>query len=427
MMTVRELVFKEISHRKLSFALGIFSMLIAVACVVGSLTLLTAHDLRTEKIVEAKDAAMRGEMTRMEDDYRRIMRELGYNVLILHKDQDIADLYARGYATAYFPEGWVDRLIEGKIQTLNHLLPVLQQKVVWPEQGRGITMIGIRGQTPMPHRPVERSPMMEPVPSGKMDIGDAVARSLNLSVGDKVQLFGKEFVINKRFPRRGNQDDNTIWISLLQAQEILRKPGRINGILALECVCLTESLGKIVEEVTTLLPETQVFEFSSLVVARADARKRAAETHRLAIEQEKSNRAELRKAREGMASVLAPLVMVGSMIWILALTFGNVRERRSEIGILRAIGVRSRQILIAFIGKALVMGAAGAILGFPTGLIIGSLWVDQELVRLNPVQLFDVPLFLTVLLAAPILAGIAAWAPGAIAADQDPAIVLREE
>lgn len=426
-MTIRQLILKEIAHRKLSFALGLFSVLIAVACLVGALTLLSAHDLRTEKIVEAKEAATREEMIRMEDDYRRIMRKLGYNVLILHKDQDIADLHARGYATNYFPEEWVERLIEGEIQTLNHLLPVLQQKIRWPEQGREVIVTGIRGQVPMLFRRIQRSPIMEPVPEGKMDVGETVARSLNVDSGDKVKLLGREFVINKQFPRRGNQDDNTIWINLRQAQEILNRPGEINGILALECVCTPDSLGKITKEVTDLLPDTQVFEFSSLVIARAEARNRAAETHKMAIEQEKANRAALRQAREGMASVLAPLVMIGCMIWILALTFGNVRERRSEIGIMRALGIRSRQIMVAFIGKALLMGAAGALMGFPIGLLIGSLWGEQELVRLNPVQLFDLPLFIAVLLAAPVLAGIAAWAPAVLAADQDPAMVLREE
>lgn len=426
-MTIRELILKEIAHRKLSFAVGLFSVVIAVACLVGAFTLLSAHDLRTERIIELKEAATREEMARMEDDYRKIMRRLGYNVLILHKDQDLADLHARGHANKYFPLEWATRLADGKIETLNHLLPVLQQKIVWPERRREIVLTGIHGQVPLLHRRIERSPIMETVPEGKADIGHEIAGGLNLSPGDKLTLMGREFVVNKSFPRRGNQDDNTIWINLKQAQEMLNRPGMINGILALECICTYDSLGKIAEEVEGMLPEAQVFEFSSLVIARAEARGRAAEAHKSAIEQEKANRVALKQAREGFASVLAPLVLIGCMVWIALLTYGNVRERRSEIGILRALGVRSGQIVRVFVGKAVLMGLIGGFLGFGVGLLAGSLWGEQDVIALNPLQLFDARLFAAVLVGSPVLAGLAGWSPALLAADQDPARVLREE
>ena len=55
-MHIGQLVVKEVLHRKLHFALGLFSVTIAVACLVGALTLLRAHDMRTDQIIALKEA-----------------------------------------------------------------------------------------------------------------------------------------------------------------------------------------------------------------------------------------------------------------------------------------------------------------------------------------------------------------------------------
>ena len=77
-------------------------------------------------------------------------------------------------------------------------------------------------------------------------------------------------------PQRGNQDDITLWINLREAQQILGKEGRINAIQALECNCAADRLGQIRDDIGRVLPDTQVIEFSSQALARAEARNRAA-------------------------------------------------------------------------------------------------------------------------------------------------------
>ena len=119
--------------------------------------------------------------------------------------------------------------------------------------------------------------------------------------------------------------------------------------------------------------------------------------------------------------------MIGSGVWISLLALGNVRDRRAEIGILRALGLRSWQILVIFLGKAIAMGLAGACLGYAAGREIGLLW--REAPGAPPIHLayFDLRLLLLVLAAAPLLAALASWLPAMSAAQQDPATVLREE
>ena len=50
-MTTWRLVWKEIAHRKLSFALGLSCVAVAAGCLVGVVTLLRVHDMRTQQIL----------------------------------------------------------------------------------------------------------------------------------------------------------------------------------------------------------------------------------------------------------------------------------------------------------------------------------------------------------------------------------------
>ncbi len=427
-MTIRQLMWKEITHRKLSFTLGLIAVVIAVACLTGALTLLRAHDLRTEQIIAHKEAATKAAMDSLADDYRKIMKQLGYNTLILSGAQQLDALYANGYATSYMPEAYAERLAAARVTTLNHLLPVLQQKMRWPEQGRDILLTGICGQLRVKGVTADKqAPIMQPVPKGGLDMGAEIARELHLTAGSTVTLLGESFTLHKVFRHKGTADDFGVWINLDRAQALLKQPGKINGILALECICAPDALAQITAEVARVLPDVQVFEFSALAATRAAARTRADTAGKKAIAEETTHRAALRRERESLASVAAPLTIAGCALWILLLFLGNVRERRTEIGILRAIGLRSGQLHLLFAGKAMLMGLLGAAIGYFAGLLVGSVWGEAPDFRHYPLQLFDPLLLLAMLTLAPVLAGLAGWLPAMLAAEQDPATALREE
>jgi hypothetical protein len=426
-MRVGRLIVREILYRKMNFALGTVSVLVAVGCLVAEFTLLRVHDVRTEQIIAAKEAQTQEKMAKMEDDYRLITKNMGFNIVILPKDQNLSDLYAEDYASQYMPEEYCTRLAHSNILTIQHILPCLQQKMKWPERERTIILIGTRGEVPN-LKQIPKEPILDAVPTGTMVLGYELHRSMNLKVGDKVSLLGKTFTVNKCYPERGNKDDITIWIALREAQELLGKTGLINAILALECNCLSpDRVGEIRSDIAAILPDTQVIELASQALARAEARNRAAAAAREAIEAEKAHRARLRNESEQFAAVLVPLVLIGCAVWIALLAFANVRERKTEIGILRAIGFRSSQILTIFLGKAVLMGAMGGLLGYFAGLVVGAKAGEAAPAGAKPMLLFDPSLFFWVVLLALSLCATASWIPAMIAARQDPAVVLREE
>lgn len=344
-MTIWSLLIREILHRKLNFALAVLSVVVASGSLIGSIALLRIHDVRTDQILEQKEAELKQSTVKLNDETRKAMLKLGFNIVILPKDQNLSDWYSEDYASKYMPEKYVDQLADSGIVTVRHLLPSLQQKIDWPERKRKIILVGARDEVPNLHKnPVK--PLVEPVPKGTISLGYELHRSMDIKVGDKVTLMGREFTVHACHKERGNKDDITAWIYLPEAQELLDKSGQINAILALECLCAGEdALPKIRKEIAAILPGTQVIERGSRALARAEARTKVAEQGMALIEKEKRNREGLRAVRERFASILTPIVVTACAVWIAVLGLTNVRVRREEIGILRAIGIRSRDIL----------------------------------------------------------------------------------
>ena len=426
-MSVWRLVVKEIGHRKLNFGLSVLSVLVAVGALVGALTLLHAHDVRTDQMLAEKLAEVKRQGDKLKDDYRKMTLKFGFNLLIFPKEQNLVDLYADDYASKYMPEGYVKRLADSGIMTVRHLLPILQQKLKWPERERTIILVGTRGEVPLAHRDPKK-PMLVAVEPGTMVVGYELHRSMKLNVGDKLKLMGREFTVAKCHPERGSKDDITIWIDLAGAQQMLDKKGRINAIMALSCLCEgVKRLANIRSEIAKILPETQVIEFHSQAVMRAEARVHAANHAKSALEAAKQSRAELRSVREAFAAVLVPVVILGCAVWIAVLAFHNVRDRKAEIGVLRALGMHSRSVLTVFLTKAVLTGLVGAGIGYFAGFLAGRLFGETAVTGAGTSSLFEPLLLLLVILLAPVLAALASWIPALIASQQDPALALREE
>jgi len=403
-MKIWGMIWREIAFRKFNFVLALLSVSAAVACLIGTLTL-----LRTDKAEVAKAGAG------LEDAIRKITKGLGFNVIILPEDQDLNEMHLEGSLNKQMPEEYAHRLAESKIVTINHLLPTIMKKLTWPETGLPIVLYGTRGEVPIQHRDPKK-PLLDTVPKGTMIIGHHVSQKLGLKEGDETTLLGHKFSIGKVHGERGNIDDATVWINLTEAQELLGMQNLIHAIQALECHCAGDRISQIRVEIAGILPGTQVLERGPPALARAEAR-----------DQARQSAEDASKRREAFAAVLAPLIWVGAAVWIGFLMLGNVRERRAEIGILRAIGFRSSQILLLFLGKAFLFGILGTLLGFVVGALAGAS-LGEMTAGWESLQNPEVPIhFVLALGLAVALSVFASWIPALSAARQDPALVLQEE
>ncbi|MEI7905174.1 MAG: FtsX-like permease family protein [Candidatus Firestonebacteria bacterium] len=415
------LVIKEALYRRTGTLLILLSVILAVASLAASFTLLKAHDNKTEELIAAKEIETEDRMKAMGDDYRKIMKKLGFNLLIIPKSQNFADIYAEDYLDKYMPEEYVNILKKSKLSsTLQHLVPVLQKRIKWEEKERSIILAGVRGESLLS----AKESMFDPLGPGELAAGYEIHRSLGLKEKDTLFLLGREFKVTRLESEKGTKEDITVWINLGVAQQLLKKEGKINGIMALECFCPMSIIETIRKDIAGLLPDVQVIEFSSEVVTRAEARARAERAAVDSLEAEKAHRQAMRAEKEDFASIYVPLIILASALWTGILMLSNVRERRQEIGVLRALGAGSFSIAGMFLLKACFIGLAGSLFGYLAGIAAGRIIAGAA----GPfITYFDTGLFISVLVGTPLVAGAAALAPALLASAEDPAEILGQE
>ena len=424
-MTILRLIVKEITHRKLNFGLGLLSVAVAVGCLAGSLTLVNLHDARVRTILEQKKVETKQMMQVMEDDVKGAMRKLGFNIVILPKDQNLSDWYADDYGARYMPEQYIDRLAQCEIVTVEHLMPRLRQKVKWPETKWAVILVGISDEAVSPAVNTQEL-AIDTVPRGQIVLGNEVHQGLGLNVGDRIRFMGREFAVRECRKELGTEEDMTVSVNLLDAQELLGKKGLINEILALECRSAWTNLPRIRAEIARILPDTQVIEKASNVLAKMHAYLRVEDEGKAAIERERENMARLKATWTRFASVLGSLVMVICVVWIAFLAAGTVRGRRTEIGILRTLGFGSRQILYIFLSRATAMGLFGGLLGFLAGGFLANNWL-RSVGESSHRWMFNFKLLGLSVFVAVAITMAASWVPAIRAARLDPAVALREE
>jgi len=445
----------------------------------------TLHETRTqlEEALEGTQSRLRATLQErekavaeagaaLEDAMRRITKGLGFNILILPQGQDLNQFHLRGVADAVMPEAFVTKLANSKIVTINHLLPVVTKRIRWEEQDNmEVVLIGTRGEVPLAHKDLKK-PLLDIVPKGQLIAGYGVGKKLGLKKDQVVKLLGRDFKITKIHAERGTLDDSSIWLNLNEAQELLKMQNVINAILALECNCATvDRVGEIRAELKGILPGTQIIERGSKALARAEARNKAkqkadtdlkeeaASARKILTEQMKeaestlkdqqaandkeikkqaakyqaylaaqeTKRNQLQSQKERLAAILIPLAMAAAALWIGLLAYGNARRRQSEIGILRAIGLRTSQVLTLLLGKAFYLGLLGAGLGVGAGLVAGMVACEINWGEVQARQLIQPGNLWIAAALAPLIAMLGSILPAMVAAQRDPASVLQEE
>ncbi len=429
-MSFSRLILKEIAYRKGTFLLAVLAVAGAVASLVASLAILDLHDRRTEEVLASLEKQTSDRTAELADDMRRATLKMSFNLVILPKNQNLKDWYTDDFAAQYMPESYVDRLAASNIVTVQHLLPSLQQRIQWPEQkDRTIILVGTRGEVPYLHqRP--KVPLVQPVPEGKIVLGHQLQETLSLKEGDMVRLLGREFVVHRCLEQRGTKDDISAWIPLGEAQQLLERKGQINAILALHCMCAGKDLSKVRSDIEAVLPDTQVVEMGSKFLARYEARARVRQESQAALERQRAHRDLLRTQREGLISVLTPALVSVAGLWLLVSAFRDVRVRRPEYGILRAIGVGSWRIAGLFLGKAVLLGLLGAALGYGLGVTVAICFGEPaDTSRFSAAAIGSMirPAWAALAVASAVaVAALATWIPALVAARTDPASILRE-
>ena len=123
-----------------------------------------------------------------------------------------------------------------------------------------------------------------------------------------------------------------------------------------------------------------------------------------------------------LAAVAAVSLLVGG-IGIMNITLLSVTERTREIGLRMAVGARSKDVMRQFLFEAVVISAAGGLVGIVVG-VIASIGIARTLQWSTVVSPLSVALAFGIAAAVGVFFG---WYPARRASRLDPIVALRRE
>lgn len=414
----------------MNFVLSVISVFIAISALTGSFMILRIHDHHTNRILQTKKEQLEQRMDSLQNETRRAMLEVGFNIMILPQNQDVYEWYSNGYGNTFMPEQYVDKLENSDLEVVRHFLPILQRRLEWEEKDMELLLVGRGGDVPAEVKS-SQGPMVDSIVKGTIRLGYQLHTRLDVQEGEKLTLKGTQFIVDDCYDERGNKDDISAWIHLKDAQELTNRQGVINGILAMGSLDFAdEDMEQLRDKISGILPGTQVIDRSNRAKVRTKARRKVKERTEELMQSELEHRKNLRKEKEGIASVLRLVILIACGVWIVFLGLLNTRSRRAEIGILRAMGVPVKKILKVFLSKYLIAGIFGGIAGFFGGLLSGFIFsrlLEGSFIWVDPGGPFLIRLIVLSVAGAALLSIIAGWIPALTAARQDPAEILHGE
>lgn len=378
-----KLIYKEILHRKLNFVLALLAVTFAVAFFVSFFT--------------ANEASNRETI--------RLTRDMGFNLRIIPKKTDMNKFWANGYSDLFMPEEYVDLFWGFKNFSFAHLTATLHIKIIWHNKETVLT--GIAPEIEPSGK--EKTAMIFSIEPGTVYVGYELAKDLQIHQEDLIEINEQPFTVVKTLSETGSIDDIRIYGVLSEFQDLVGMNGKINEIMALNCLCVSpdekEPLEILREQLDKVLPQAKLI--MNTTIANARERQR----HML----------------EKYFAIVTTFVIIVIAVWIGALAMMNVRERQKEIGILRAIGHSGRRIAVLFIGKAMIIGIVSAVLGYAIGTILALKFGPGIFITtadsIKPIT----SILIYSIIAAPVFSAIAAFLPTMVAILKDPAITLRKE
>lgn len=241
-------------------------------------------------------------------------------------------------------------------------------------------------------------------------IGTKLAKELGVTVGDTLRVTTADgradsFQVTGLFDL-GNQEVNERWVlvPLRSGQTLL---GLVGGVTTLELRVTdlfgARALAETLSQRTGLVAESWMTLNAQLLVA---------------LQSQSSSR-----------YMIQFFVIIAVALGIASVLVVSVVQKSREIGILKAMGTTTRQVLRVFLIQGAVVGLVGSVLGGLMGAglarFFASLATNPDGSPTFPVQL-DAKLFLTASAVAIVTGLLSAVIPARRASGLDPAVVIRE-
>jgi putative ABC transport system permease protein len=240
---------------------------------------------------------------------------------------------------------------------------------------------------------------VQEIAKGEVYLGADAAASAGVVAGDRITLLDGSFKVAGVLPATGSVDDSRAFGHLHTVQKLAEAGEVVNAIEIM--ACCEDAAGGLITKLAEMFPDAKVVTISQVVQTQVSVNRLMARLSYLFL---------------GILIVVGAASIAGTM-------FANVAERRREIGTLMALGATPRLLSRLFIGKALLVGVVGGLLGYACGtllaLTVGSQWAG---VAVDPLwSLAGVSI-----VVAGSVALVASYLPARRAATLDPCVCFRE-
>lgn len=400
-MNLAGVAWKEIKHRRSSLISGLVAITLGIAVIVGirSVTVASEHAVAVK------------------------LDSLGANVLVLPQGATIDDYHTADIDAPTFPEEYVERMVTSALLGVENISPKLTRRV--KVDGTPIVLTGILPDNEVASKPTWQlagleGASIEHVCSGSQGehadprlqrkiveqlgedeciLGSEAALRLIKGEGDTVVVEGSRLKVATVLPPTGTVDDDRLFMHLHAMQTLLGIGSQVSVIEVMGC-CEQISEG-LLSKLRNVLPDTRVTGIAQIV----------------------STQIETNKLMDKLSWGILLMVLVVGGLSIGNYMWGNVTQRRREIGILRMLGAGRSRIVAMLLMKAVVLGLMGGVLGYALGTSVAILLGPDTLgltVRALPSWLgFSVLLAVAVAILASLL-------PAWLASRFDPSANMQE-
>jgi putative ABC transport system permease protein len=333
------------------------------------------------------------------------LREFGANMVVMPKTLEMPIVYGGvSIGALQAPVGELteeDATLAASIQRKDALRGVSPKLVgAIRIDGKEFILVGVRFRDELKMKPWWHVQGGKPSLPRDILLGAVTARQLEKSAGDRLVIEGKEFRVIGVLEEQFSTEDRVIFADLRETGVLFDKPGRVSFI-EVSTWCAACPVEIIVQQISAKLPNARVFAVKQLVEAELS---------------------QVRLATSFVIALTTIILVAGSLI-MLIVTMASVRERTQEIGILRAIGFRQRQIIRLFLLEGIVIsliaGCTGAIVGSIASAVLSGPLIGLESPPFDP-RFGVIAIFLALVMGTlPVIY------PARKASQIDPATALR--
>lgn len=420
------IVIREIIFRLGTFLVQGLTTLVATAAILGTTALLRGYDRQAENRWREVQLDQRGALGSFESRLNTSLQGLGHNLTILPREQDPGEFFAAGHSSHAMPESFALRLATNRLKTITNPVPMLIQRIQWPERDQTIILSGIGAISE--NQSLTAADSRPAMPPGQVELGYLIHHRLAIAENETVVILGRSFIVRQCREAEGTIEDITIWMNLREAQDLLGKAGLIHGIVATGSARSLEPAETLLsprDEILALLPDVQVLDETDTTRLRSEL---SSATRAVLVDRFRTLRAHARRVdldRETTIYGMLGIILAVCTAGLIAVSWLNVQTRLPEIAVLRAFGAPTGTIGQLMMSRGFLSAGLGACLATGTMSATGPWLASAVFFGNNFTDLIRGWELAAVTAGVPLVSSLVVWPTILFALRRDPADILR--